>query len=234
MSRCARRISTLALLTLVLGAGSAAAQGTATSIDAYLMDEVREAALAMSAATAAVAEKAGVYVLRKDGYYLTRPGDNGFHCLVQRSFTAPTIEPKEFYDPRVVAPICFAPDAAATLMQRDLFIAPLVARGTPLPEIRKAEADAYASGALRYPETAVFAYMLSSAQWLGAEIAHWHPHVMIWAPGVDVDDVLPKGLRTFGLTSGLPLMDTRYGPKQTLIVVPVTAVVAPMKPGGIE
>jgi hypothetical protein len=185
------------------------------------MDEAREAALARSAAPESVTSGAGLYLLRSTGYELVTPSRNGFHCLVQRSFTVPSSAPAEFYEPRTVAPICFAPDAAATLMQRDLLIAPLVAKGVPLLEIRKAEADAYASGALKYPESAVFAYMLSTEHWLGPGITHWRPHVMVWAPGVEVRDLVPEGVATFGLESGMPVLDTRYGPRQTLVVIPV-------------
>jgi len=224
-------VSAASALFLAAFAGKLLAQPAASSLQPYLIEEAREMSLARSAATAEVTAGAAVYVLRADGYHLAAEGDNGFACLVQRSFTAPTTEPAEFHDPRLLAPICFAPDAAATVMQRDLFIARLVARGTPLPEIRQAEAEAYASGILQYPDTAVFAYMLSSAQWLGPGITHWRPHVMVWAPGVQAEDVVPKGLRTFGLTSGLPVLDTRYGPKQTLIVIPVTTSVDPGKSG---
>jgi len=224
-------VSAASTLFLAAFAGKLLAQPAASSLQPYLIEEAREMSLARSAATAEVTAGAAVYVLRDDGYHLAAEGDNGFACLVQRSFTAPTTEPAEFHDPRLLAPICFAPDAAATVMQRDLFIARLVARGTPLPEIREAEAEAYASGILRYPDTAVFAYMLSSAQWLGPGITHWRPHVMVWAPDVEAEDVVPKGLRTFGLTSGLPVLDTRYGPKQTLIVIPVTTSVDPGKSG---
>lgn len=221
------RTPVLTVLAIVAAAGWAGAQGHATSLAPYMMDEAREVALARSAAPPQAADKAGVHVLGPQGYRLVAPSENGFTCLVERSFTSPTTDPKEFYEPRTLAPICFTPDAAATLMQRDLFIAPLVAKGTPLPDIRKAESEAYASGVLRHPGTAVFAYMLSSAQWLGPGIANWHPHVMIWAPGVEVQDVLPKGLQSFGLASGLPVLDTRYGPNQTLIVIPVTTSVDP-------
>jgi hypothetical protein len=220
-------------ITLAIAAAtSATAQETTPPFSAYLMNEARETALARSAAPESVTAGAGIHLLRAHGYELVTPSQNGFHCLVQRSFTVPSSNAAEFYDPRVVAPICFAPDAAATVMQRDLLIAPLVARGMPLSEIRTTEADAYASGALTYPESAVFAYMLSTEHWLGPGITHWRPHVMVWAPGVDARDLLPEGLSTFGLESGMPVLDTRYGPRQTLIVIPVgpSSVARPRTP----
>lgn len=226
-----RIIGDVLLGVLLLGgfAAEASAQERPSALAPYLLEEAREVALARSAAPAAVADDATVYVLRPNGYERVAEGRSGFACLVERSFTAPTTDPEEFYEPRVLAPICFSPAAAATLMQRDLLIAPLVARAVPLPDIRQAEAAAYASGTLRYPERAVFAYMLSSAQWLGASIGHWHPHVMVWAPGVDAEDLLPSGLRSFGPDSGLPLMDTRYGPRQTLVVIPVSTSISPTR-----
>ena len=126
-------------ITLAIAATTSAATQDATPpFSAYLMNEARETALARSAAPESVTSGAGIHLLRVHGYELETPCRNGFHCLVQRSFTVPSSNAAEFYDPRVVAPICFAPDAAATVMQRDLLIAPLVARGMPLPEIRKA------------------------------------------------------------------------------------------------
>ncbi|MGE0040962.1 MAG: hypothetical protein AB7H88_04825 [Vicinamibacterales bacterium] len=196
----------------------------------YLLDEAWELALARSAGPPQVVAGAGLSVLRADGYHEVRASANGFHCLVERSFTAPTDNPADFWDPRVLAPICFAPDAVATVMQRELLLARLVAGGGTQRAIRTAVDAAYADGTLRYPETAVIAYMFSSGQWLGPNITHWHPHVMVWAPGLEAGDVAPADVGSFGLHSGLPVIDTRFGPRQPLIVIPVATAIDPERP----
>jgi hypothetical protein len=50
---------------------------------------------------------------------------------------------------------------------------------------------------------------------------------MIWAPGLAPADVAPAGIGSFGLDSGLPVMDPRYGPKQPLLVIPVATSIDP-------
>lgn len=198
---------------------------------AFLMDEARELALARSAAPPSVTAKAGFYVLRADArYHLVTPSQNGFNCLVQRSFTAPTANPVEFYEPRVTAPICFNAESSATVMQRDLWIAPLVGAGKSLSDIRKAEQAAYTAGELKYPSKTAIAYMFSTANtlWLGTKTGHWHPHVMIWAPGLSPADLMPADLRTFGVESGYPIMDPRFGPQQPLIALPAAKGIDPV------
>jgi len=222
------RAASIACALLVTLALPATAQTPPWS--AFLLDPARESALARSAAPAALAEHAGLWLLRPSGVYeQVAPSENGFNCLVERSFTAPSTNPAEFYSPAVTAPICFNADASATVMQRDLFLAPLVARGVPNAEIRTREADAYASGRLKYPEKTIFAYMFSSANvlWLGTEAGPWHPHLMVWAPGFVPADLVPAGVGTFGVHSGHPIMDPRYGPRQILIAIPVATAIDP-------
>jgi hypothetical protein len=228
------------LRTLLVGAGLAVATGalvaasarsvrqTPTAFDAYLLDPARETALARSAAPEAISASAGLYLLRATGHYeLVASSKNGFNCLVQRSFTVPTTDPAQFYDPRVLAPICFSREASATVMQRDLFIAPLVAAGVSNAEIRRREAAAYADGTLHYPDRAVIAYMFSSGHWLGPNVEHWFPHVMIWAPNVTPEDLAPADIGRFGVHTGLPILDARYGPRQMLIAIPVPHAISP-------
>lgn len=226
-------ITRIVLAAIVLGTGTAARQ--TPPFTAYLMEESREIAIARSAAPAVVSTRAGLFVLRKDGrYQLVSPSANGFNCLIQRSFTVPTTNPAEFYEPRLLAPICFNAEASASVMQRDLWIAPLVAGGTPLAEIRRMETEAYASGRLKYPSKTAIAYMLSSAQWLGPNVQHWHPHIMVWAPGLSADDLVPADVGRFDVSSGYPIMDSRYGLKQPLIAIPTRKSIDPVFGPGRE
>jgi hypothetical protein len=222
------------LVVLLVSLGSAAPfAAQATPFSAFLMDERKELALARSAAPEVITARAGFFVLRASGRYEpVNPSGNGFHCLVERSFTVPTTDAAQFYEPRVVAPICFNVEASATVMQRDLFIAPLVAGATSLPEIRRLEAEAYETGRLKYPSKPAIAYMFSSAHWLGPNVGHWHPHVMIWAPGLTPADLVPADVGTFGVNSGFPIMDARFGPQQPLIAIPAARAIEPKYPGG--
>ncbi len=217
------------VLFLSLSGGTPTAAQAPPPLSTFLLDEARELALARSAAPPAITDKAGFYVLRATGAYeLVTPSKNGFHCLVQRSFTVPTSNATEFYQPRLVAPICFNAEASATLMQRDFFITTLVGQGRSLPDIRNAETAAYESGRLKYPSRTAIGYMFSSAHWLGEAVGAWHPHVMVWAPGFLPTDLVPAETGSFGVHSGLPIMDIRYGLRQPLIAIPIGKAIDPV------
>jgi hypothetical protein len=72
-------------------------------LDQYLMPDVNsEIALARSAAPASISDSAEVMVLGPQGYTTAVKGTNGFLCVVERSWGAPTDEP-EFWNPKVRA-----------------------------------------------------------------------------------------------------------------------------------
>jgi hypothetical protein len=62
------------------------------------------------------------------------------------------------------------------------------------------------------PERVAFAYMFSSAQWLGEKVVHFHPHVMVYAPYLD-----EKQIGSFPLMIGLPILDLRAGAPHALL-----------------
>lgn len=114
------------------------------------MAREQEIALALSAAPPAVAARAGVYVLEKDGYVKVRDSQNGFVCLVDRRV------------PSAVEPQCPDEEGAKTFLPRFLLVAALRAQGKPEPEIRQAVRDAFAKGTLRGPARPWVNYMLST------------------------------------------------------------------------
>ena len=98
-------------------------------IDQYLMpDESSEIALARSAAPKSVSDEAEVLVLGRDGYKTAVKGKNGFVCLVERSWTAPSDDP-DFWNPKIRSPICFNAPAVRTYLPITLMKTQLVLAG---------------------------------------------------------------------------------------------------------
>jgi hypothetical protein len=190
---------------------------------AFMMEADRETALAQSAAPAPVSTDAGLFLLQGDGYHRVRTSKNGFNCLVLRSWTQPVSDAERYYDPRLLAPICYSPGATSTVMQREIEIARLVLAGRSIAETQRAVDAAYAAGTLHIPDRVAFAYMFSSAQWLGENVAHWHPHVMVYAPYLDQDQI-----GSFPVNSGLPILDLRAGLPHALLAIPVPHFVDPV------
>jgi hypothetical protein len=82
----------------------------------YLIpDEHDEIALARSAAPASISDEAEVLVLGRDAYTIAVKGTNGFVCPVERSWSAAT-DFAEFWNPKIIAPICLNPPAARTYL----------------------------------------------------------------------------------------------------------------------
>ncbi|MEZ5319528.1 MAG: hypothetical protein R2752_19165 [Vicinamibacterales bacterium] len=192
----------------------------------YLMDEAREIALARSAAPASVSADAGVFVLGPDGLARAAESKNGFECMVLRGFndqgprTRATASP-----PEILGPICYGPEAARTELPLQIAKTALVARGLPAEEIRERLAADLAAGRLRTTDRFAIAYMFSSAQWFGPELKHFHPHVMIWTPGLDAKDIGELG------AGPLPQL-TDPGAAYALLAIPVPNWVDPVLPGG--
>lgn len=154
------------------------------SVDDYLLAEGREVALALSAGPGAVARSASVLVLRRDGYETVRAGTNGFTCLVERSWTIEYGDPDQphpgFWDPELLAPVCYNRDAAPVLRMY-LRRTELALAGTSRAEMRRVVAADLEEGRLRPPSGAAIGYMLSAGQRLGAG-GQFKPHVMIYIP----------------------------------------------------
>ena len=95
----------------------------------YLMpDEKSEIALARSAAPAAISDGAEVMVLGRTGYRTAVKGRNGFLCIVERSWGAPTDHP-EFWNPKIRGAICFNSPSARSFLPIYLMKTKLVLAG---------------------------------------------------------------------------------------------------------
>jgi hypothetical protein len=152
-------------------------------LDQYLMPDVNsEIALARSAAPASISDSAEVMVLGPQGYTTAVKGTNGFLCVVERSWGAPTDEP-EFWNPKVRAPHCFNPPAAKTFLPIFLMKTKLVLAGKSKPEIVAAIATALDKKELPALEPGAMCFMLSKQQYLNDRGKSWHPHLMFFVPG---------------------------------------------------
>jgi hypothetical protein len=152
-------------------------------LDQYLIpDKISEIALARTAAPASISDGAEVMVLGRDGYTTAVKGTNGFLCLVERSWGASTDDPV-FWNPKLRAPICFNPAAAATFVPIFLTKTKLVLAGKSKTEIVQAIASALDKKELPALEPGAMCYMMSKEQYLNDQAKNWHPHLMFFVPG---------------------------------------------------
>ena len=152
-------------------------------LDAYLIaDQEAEIALARSAAPKSIAAEADVMVLGKTGFTTAVKGNNGFVCIVERSWAQATDDP-EFWNPKMRAPICFNAAAARSFLPIFLMKTKLVLEGKSRTEILAATTSALDTKELPALEPGAMCYMMSKQQYLNDGVKNWHPHVMVFEPG---------------------------------------------------
>jgi hypothetical protein len=217
------RRTTLALVVLVasLDAGAVWARGAKyPPLADYLMPRDAEMALARSAAPASVSDRATIEILTRSGYVAAREGDNGFVCMVMRGWSAPTYTPAQFrdlvYDAKVLAPICFDPEASRTVKPYYELRSKLGMEGKTPDQIADAVQAAYVKGELPKRDGVSFAYMWSADQYLASGVGHWHPHMMVFAPYYKNSMM---GGHEFG--APLPQVSDDAGTPFTVVVIPV-------------
>jgi len=173
------------LLSFVLAAQAAvtAPYPAMAPLDKYLMpDQQSEIALARTAAPSSISDDAEVMVLGREGYATAVKGRNGFLCLVERSWGAPT-DSAEFWNPKMRAPHCFNAAAARTFAPIYLMKTKLVLSGASKASILQATASALDQGKLPALEPGAMCYMMSKQQYLNDSDKSWHPHLMFFEPG---------------------------------------------------
>ena len=132
-------------LGLLLGtAWQAAAQDAKTPypkmapVDQYLMeDREAEIALARSAAPESISRDAEVMVLGRRGYETAIQGENGFVCIVERSWTSP-IDDAGFWNPKGRAPLCLNAAAARSYLPRTIKKTDLILAGRTKAQMMEA------------------------------------------------------------------------------------------------
>lgn len=150
--------------------------------DYLIPSQDSEIALARSAAPKSISDAADIMVLTRDGYTSAAKGTNGFVCIVERSWGAPTTDPG-FWNPKARAPHCFNPAAARTFLPIYLMKTKLVLAGKSKAEILKATSDALHTGQLPPLAPDGMIYMMSRQQYLNDTGKAWHPHLMFLVPG---------------------------------------------------
>jgi len=186
------RIPIIPTLLLALLPAAAFGQGwdaRLESLDAYLMDEAYEVALARSAAPEHVASTARVLVLRTDAYHEVASGSNGFTCLVERSWSSPIGPHIDFFNPKLRAPICYNAEATRTILGDYLRRTELALGGRSIGEIREAIERDIGTGALSAPQGLAMSYMLSGEQLLGTNTGRFVPHLMFYIPYTTEDQM---------------------------------------------
>ncbi len=171
-------------LIVLLGGTPANARATIYArapIDHYRMvSRVAEITLARSAAPPSISNHARILVLGAHGYDTAVAGENGFVCLVVRSWDQ-GFDNAEFWSPRIRSPECFNPPAARSVLPRYLERTNWVLAGESTVQMRAREQAASAAGKLADPETGSFCYMLSQDGYTGDRAAGpWYPHMMFF------------------------------------------------------
>jgi hypothetical protein len=154
-------------------------------LDQYLMaDRNAEIALARSAAPESVARDAEVLVLGRHGYETAVKGNNGFVCVVQRSWAA-DIEDPNFWNPKVRSPACFNPQAARSYLRLLVDKTDWILAGRSKAQMSDSVKAAFAAKKLPALEPGAMAYMMSAQGYLNDRDGRWRPHLMFFAPQAD-------------------------------------------------
>jgi hypothetical protein len=173
-----------------------------------------EIALARSAAPGSISNHARILVLGKRGYEAAQIGENGFVCLVVRSWDMSFDNP-EFWNPKIRSPECFNAAGARSVLVHYLERTQWVLAGYSIARMRAETAAARAAGRGMKPKSGSICFMMSKEGYLNDSVAGpWHPHVMTFALG---DKPTDWGA---GLTgSWVEADDTNYNPVTIFMVI---------------
>ncbi|MFI4920090.1 MAG: hypothetical protein ACHQAZ_00445 [Gammaproteobacteria bacterium] len=188
-----RLVGTLCLLCVSLvWSLSTAAQDAApqypamTPVAQYASaSQAAEIALAKSAAPASISDHADVMVLGAHGYEKVAKGDNGFVCLVGRSW-AMAFDNPEFWNPKIRTPICLNAMSARSVSVLPSYLTRTqwVLAGVSVAEMHDRETAEWKDGRLKPPDPNCVTFMMSKDQYINDSAHPWHPHVMIFAPRI--------------------------------------------------
>jgi hypothetical protein len=171
---------------------------TMAPIEQYLMAPADEIALARSSGPPSVTAHASILVLGKQGYYVAVKGNNGWVCLVGRSWTTDFDDP-EFWNPKGRGPACLNPPAVRSVLPQYVERTTWALAGDSREAIAMKAQAAYASHHFTDPAPDSFALMLSKQGYLLGVDGPWLPHVMpfiaynqvaTWAVGWDGSPII--------------------------------------------
>ncbi|HXM20568.1 MAG TPA: hypothetical protein VN948_04785 [Terriglobales bacterium] len=154
-------------------------------LDQYLMAERNaEIALARSAAPESISHDAEVMVLGGHGYETAVKGNNGFVCMVERSWAAGIDDP-DFWNPKLRAPICLNPPAARSYLPLTIKKTELVLAARSKAQMFEDIKAAFDKKELPTLESGAMCYMMSKQGYLSDRDGRWRPHLMFFAPLTD-------------------------------------------------
>jgi len=155
------------------------------SIEQYLIsDRNAEIALARSAAPGSISSDATILVLGWRGYETAREGNNGFVCVVERSWMSP-FNSAEFWNPKVRVPGCFNPAAARSILPITFKRTEMVLAGLSKAQMIDSIKAEFDQKELPSPEPGAMCYMMSRTGHLNDAIGHYVPHLMFYFPLTD-------------------------------------------------
>jgi hypothetical protein len=153
-------------------------------LDQYLTERNAEIALARSAAPESISRDAEVLVLGRHGYESAVKGNNGFVCMVERSWTAGIDDP-DFWNPKLRAAICFNAPAVRTYLPITIKKTELILAGRSKAQMFEGIKIAFDKKELPPLESGAMCYMMSKQSYLSDRDGHWHPHLMFFVPLTD-------------------------------------------------
>lgn len=181
---CGLAFTLLFLASQGIAQNSKAAHSSMAPVSLYLMPREAEIALARSAAPESIARDAEVIVLTRTGYQRAVRGENGFVCMVARSWSAGFGDP-DFWSPRVRAPICYNAAAALSQVPETIKRTRVALAGGSESQIREALKAGIRSGELPVAKAGSLAYMMSKGTYFNRRATHWRPHLMFFVPETD-------------------------------------------------
>lgn len=181
MQRLPMTYAPLALALLLCAFDAGAEERRYAPFSEYEMPRETEIALARSAAPERVSARATIKVLTRQGFETAVTGDNGFLCLVMRSWSAAPHAEASYYA-KTRSPICFDAIAARTVAPVEELRTKLGLEGQNPEGIAREIATRYGLGQLPKMESVAFGYMWSASQDTGPGFGAWHPHMMVYAP----------------------------------------------------
>jgi hypothetical protein len=170
----------LAFLSCAVGSVTAEEYSAMAPLMRYLSANASdEIALARSAAPQSISANADVLMFSSHGYRTAIKGNNGFVCLVERSW-ATGFADAEFWNPKFRAPICHNRAAARTVLPGYIERTGWVLAGVSTSEMIARTRVELSSKTFMLPEPGAMSYMMSKQGHLHDADGHWHPHVMLY------------------------------------------------------
>jgi len=183
-------------------------------LDQYLMERNAEIDLARSAAPESISRDAEVLVLGRHGYETAVKGQNGFVCVVERSWASEFNDP-EFWNPKLRAPTCFNPAAARSHLPITFKRTELALAGLSEAQMLDSIKTAFDKKELPTPEPGGMCYMMSRQAYFGSFYGRGVPHLMFYLPQTD-------GTAWGAGLPGSPVMVHQDAPDRlTVLMIPV-------------